>query len=538
MQWISTNAPDRARVIACCLTLAFTLSIGLGARAYACAPPAPRVELIDFGGNEEILIDHTKSATHEEVKKLVTEGKTPESAKDIEEVDGKDKVEWKSPKAGEVKKNWPLAYPKEATMELIKTRFALEPAAQNFLKTRLEGEVTVIGETTVAGVAIKFEQKLSEKQAKEQMEGANPEYLEMQKGTVSAALPKEVRYEKITITWKWKVKEKGGAMIEQGLGTSMHNLYITYKKAVGKKINYFTLLAESTAQIEKESTKPTTAEVVAGVWKAYKNLPGIHAWIYNPESATGEIKQTLAELWYYEEMPTKENLKKVTEAEKTTLATKLNINTAAGLLEYLEGECGAWQEALVRSLEGEGLEATSIEIFVKFEKNGENACEKERECGMLVKNWKFEGGKVGLNYSEKEVEKLEGIAGEGIKTPSSFFGNHQVVEVNNEEAKVYEVYDPSYGSGPISGTKKEKARSFEASAESKEVRLTYQKNAIAGFCRPNGAEWACGEEAGLVLEFKKVAGPRPPASMRPLGSRPAAILEMMPTLTQAAWLMN
>jgi hypothetical protein len=506
-------------------------------------PPAPRVEAIDFGGNEEILLDHTQSATHEEVKKLVGEGKAPEAAKSIEEVGGADKIEWKSPKAGEVTKNWPLAYPKETTMELVKTRFALEPKTRNFLKNKLESAVTVIGETKVSGVPIKFEQKITAKEAKEQMEGATPEYLEMPKVTASAALPKEVKYEAITITWKWKAKGVGGAAIEQGLGTSTHNLYMTYKKAVGGA-NYFTLLAETTEQIAKVSTKPTREQVISGTWNAFKNVPGIHVWIYNPASATGEIKQTTAVLWYYEEMPTKVKLPKVIEEEGKTLAVILAelpapvfLNTAARLLEYLEGECGAWQNAFVRSLEVEGLEAASIELFVEFEANAENACEVARACGMLVKNWKFEGGKVGLNYAENEVEKLEGIAGEGIKTPSSFFGNHQVVEIKNEAEKVWEIYDPSYGTAPVSGTKKEEKRAFEAAPESKEARLKYQKEALAGFCREKAGAWACGEEANLALVFKKVAGPRPPASMavlRVLESR--AKREATAMLPRAAWL--
>lgn len=158
---------------------------------------------------------------------------------------------------------------------------------------------------------------------------------------------------------------------------------------------------------------------------------------------------------------------------------------------------------------------------------------------MLVKNWKFAGGKVGLNYSEAEVEKLEGIAGEGVKTPSSFFGNHQVVEVKNEAEKVWEVYDPSYGSGPIKGTRKEEKRSFEGFEESEEVRLEYQVEAIAGFCRPNMGKAVCGEEAFPALEFLKVTGPRPSASPRALRSfRPAAMWETMTAVPKPTWLMN
>ncbi len=501
-------------------------------------PPAPRTEQIDFGGNEEVLIDHTKSASHEEVKKLYEELVKPESAKGIEAVNGKDKVEWKSPNAGEVKKNWPLVYPKATTMELLETRLALPPATQIFLKKKLEGEVTVIGKTKVAGVAIEFEQKLTEMQAKEQMEGANPEYLKLPKVTASAALPAEVRYEQITITWKWKAKARGGALFEQALGTSTHNLYMTYGKAVSEPI-YFTLLAESTVQIEKISTKPTRAQVISGVWNAFKNLPGIHVWIYNPESATGEIQQTKDELWYYEEMPAKETLNQVRGSEAKTIAAVLGLFLTSQLLEYLEGECGAWQQALVQALEAEGVEATSIKVVVKFEKNAEKVCEAAGTCDMLVNNWKFAGGKVGLAYSEKEVEKLKGIAGEGVKTPSSFFINHQIVEVKNEkeEKKVSEIYDPAYGTGPIVSAKGKKERSFEAGEEAQEIRSEYQKKAIYGFCKEEEA--LCGEEGKLALEFKKVAGPSPPPSRRALGSfRPAAMWETMTTLPQPTWLIH
>jgi hypothetical protein len=456
-------------------------------------PPAPKIELINFVKNTEVVIDHTKSANHEEIRKLVAEGKKPEKAKTIEEVEGADKIEWKAPSGGAVKKNWPLSYAQGGTVAINETRIALEVATQNYLKKEGAG-ATIIGETTIEGKAVKFEQTLTEAQIKEQLEGvgAHPAYLQFTGEVNVVTLLKEVRSEQPVITWKWKVKQKAGGELEQGAGTSTHNLYATY--ATPLKATFYTLLAESTEQIEKEAKKePTKPQMVAGIWKAFSGLPGIHVWIYNPASATGEIKQTVDELEYYEEMPTNESLKKVREKEGMALA--IGKFEAVNLLEYLDGECGSWQQAMVQMFEGQGVEATSIKLVTKFKANGAKICEVAEACEMLVKNWKFT--KEGIINTEEEVEKLEGIPGESVKTPSSAFANHQVVEIERK------IYDPSYGTGPIEGTKGESKRSFENFPESEEIRLEYQNKAIAGYCSAG----KCGKEALLALEFKKVAGP-------------------------------
>lgn len=460
------------------------------------APPAPRIEQINFTGNSEVLIDHAKTASHEEVKKLVAEGKTPEAAKSMEAFDG-DKIEWKSPKAGEVKKNWPLAYTLNTNVVIDEARIGLEAATQNFLKTELEGGVTLIAETTIEGKAVKVEEELTGAEVKTQMEGvgAHPTFLEFAKALTLVKLLQEVRYEKPTITWKWKATKTGGMKVEQEVGKSTHNIYTTFGASL--KSMYFTMLAESTAWIEKEAKKePTQAQVVAAVWKAFSGRPGIHVWVYNPSSAEGGIKQILDVLEYYEQMTVKEPLNKIREKEATVLAAVKNVNSLPKLLEYLDGECGSWQDAFVQALEGEHVEPASIMVVTKF-KAGKEICEVAEECEMLVKNWKFPN--AGLVNKPENVEKLEGIPGQGVGTPSSDFFNHQIVEIEKK------VYDPAYGTGPISGTKGKNERSFEAGEEAGEIRLKYQQSAVGGFCKPSRTE--CGEEAELALQFTKTAGP-------------------------------
>jgi hypothetical protein len=69
MRGISPNISIR-KLVTLCLTLAFVLSIIPSTLAYAgCGFPTPRIELINFTKNAEVLIDHTKSTSHEEIKK-------------------------------------------------------------------------------------------------------------------------------------------------------------------------------------------------------------------------------------------------------------------------------------------------------------------------------------------------------------------------------------------------------------------------------------------------------------------------------------
>jgi hypothetical protein len=449
-------------------------------------PPAPRTEWVDFTNNQNVILDHRKKVTHKEIEEKIGSNEVLETAMPIENYEdipgeGEDSVEWKSPKSGEVTKDWPIAYAQGATMDL-KVRIAVEPATKAFLEESAAEGPLVTGETTVGGVDITFQKSVPLEEVKDQLK-EHDKYFETAL-TTSAALPKEVSYEKITIKWKWKIKEKGAEPVEQTLGTSTHNLYKTYAEAAAGTKFYFTLLALETENIEKESKKPTEAQVVAGIWKGFtfKETEGgeevltTRVRIYDP--ADGDI-ETGERLWYYQNLPSvNENLKEYLRIQSRTVIFAARRNTVPLLLAALTGECGAWQKAFAKSLKMEGITTYENQILVVKYSNG-GSCEVEETCGMLVDKWEFVTEKVGFTYEETQVKDLKGIAGQGVANPLSFFGNHQIVDYGGK------LYDPSYGT--------------TANSE-----LEYQEKSIAGFCEVVGMEYKCSKPpAELVLSFKK-----------------------------------
>jgi hypothetical protein len=448
--------------------------------------PPPRIEQVDFTNNEKVVIDHPTVVTHAEIENLVKNGMEPKKPVAINEFGNKTTVEWESPPIPEVGKTWPVAYVQGTTMAIAKTRLALQPATATFLETKLEGEVTLIGETVVGGVAIKFEQKITQAAAEAQVL-AHPKYLEMPAEVMaSAALPKEVSYSKMGIKWKWKLKEKGAAQFEQAAGESIHDLYLTYAGAASTI--YFTLLAQDTESINKKSG--SSAEVVAGVWKGFSNgagaPKGMPIWAYAP--ATDGISKGTENMWYYQEMALEE-LGKVRGLETKAMASELTLGSTPQLLEYLDGECGAWREAFDNALEVEGIKG-SIDIKI-VPTVGEK---------MLVKNWQLPKAGAGFPNKEAEVKKEAGVAGQGVATPSSFFSVHAAVEVEKK------LYDPSYGVGPIEGANGSMGEGpLGAGAEAKKIQEEFQKKTIAGFCQKVGAEYNCQQATNaLELAFSKL----------------------------------
>jgi hypothetical protein len=481
---------SRVKGVSIALLAVFGVAAAQASAAAAEPPPPPKIEQVNFTNNENVLVDHTKAPNLARLKK---KEEAPEAAREITSLnaleEGTATSEWQSLKGTELKKSWPVAYPKTTIMKIANTRLALEPGAQAFLKEKLEGPVTVIGETIVGAVPIKFEQKVTEVEVKLQME-KHPAYLEaVEVGNASAALPNQVTFNKITVKWKWRLKEKGGAAFEQPTGESAHNLYLIYKEVLagagGIKKIFFTLLAQDTEMIANKFE--TSAQVVEGVWKGFSkgNEPaGMPVWTYVP--ATGAFEKQKENMAYYEEMPL-ESLNKVRTAEEKAFAIEKNLTSQ--LLENLDGECGAWQEAFNKALKTEGIAAVNI-IFVPT--TGTN---------MLVKNWSIPNAGKEFPNKEENVKKEAGVAGQAVATPSSFFVNHQVVEVEKK------LYDPSYATTPLAG-KEGKEGPLGKGKEAEEIQKTYRERNISGFCKSNGVEFKCqkaGEEAGVELKFEEEA---------------------------------
>jgi hypothetical protein len=453
----------------------------------AAPPPAPRLEQVDFTGNTAVLVDHQKNVT-------------PEKAIKITEFGGADEIEWKSPKVGEVTKNWPVVYVRNTKVKL-EARFALEAATREFLEKNIEGEPTITGEVMFGGAAITFTKKLTIAEIEAQL-AAHKEYLTTGVIESNNALANKVRYESSTIAWKWVVKEKGRAnAIEQQLGKSTHNIYTLYAATLAGTTNYLTLLDVATRGIEKEAQPPGEAEAVAGTWKGFSTVeggvPSVHLRFYN--AATGELNTAGIVMRYYFNVVAGKTL---TELYKTEIEEGgrggCPVFFVKELLEKAEGRCGAWALAFQNTLATEGIKSELIGLFVKFGAAGE-PCFVVNVCTMLVKNWAF--GALGAGefpYEANEMKDAEGAAGQGIKNPSPFFWDHAIVKAGPAGAAA--LYDPSYGTGPFLGTEglKEKEKPSPTS-----VLKEYQTKSIDGFCRPTNP----------ATEIKPAKCQKPPAAL-------------------------
>jgi hypothetical protein len=436
-------------------------------------PPAPRIEQVDFSGNQSVLVDHTLNVV-------------PEKAISIKEVTGggNDEIEWKEPKAGELIKNWPVVYALGDKIKL-EARFALEAAAQVFLETKLEGEVTLGGSMTTGGKTLTFSRKLTQGEVTAQMV-AHKTYLSTGALPVESneELPLEVRlYENVLIKWKWAAKETGRLnAYEQQIGSSNHNIYVTFLKALTTE-NYLTLLDMDTAGIAEEPQAPTEAQAIAGAWRAFKHeeegVPSMQFRVYDPK--TGVIERNGLTLKYYAEVTPGSTLAALAVNEPA----RCTFFEGYELLEKAEGQCGAWAETLGFALVSEGIKSKGVGLLPSLYTMGPCVL---AGCIILVKNWEFAAGggaKPGeeFPYEANEVTELLGIVGQGVQNPSSWFAGHVIVEAGSA------LYDPSYGLGPISGA---------------EALKKYQEASIAGVCSGTRPAFKCQVTPGaLILEEKE-----------------------------------
>jgi hypothetical protein len=450
-------------------------------------PPAPRIEKVLFKGDVPILVDHENDEWEEE-------------AFGVNEF-GEKEVYWFTNGAGELRKNWPVAYPRNTKVRL-EAQFELPLATQTFLKEHHEGNTELTGELNVLTSTLKFTKVLTPAEVTAQL-AAHKEYLSTETVESNNALPNVVHlYESVAITWKWKVKEIGRAdPFEQQLGRSKHNLYATFGEVREKVIKgsspygegvFFTLLDLDTRGIEAES--PAVGEVaptktIAGVWRGFSNLvgaeliPTLEIRTYDP--ATGVITRAGTEPLKYYNVVTPAN--QTLEAWLATGSGICEFTFVSGLLERGTSQCYAWAAALSYALGTEGVGSNILGIEPEIGK----LCGGLVTCYILVKKWKFgvpEPGEPQFPYLPNQVTDEEGTPGQANKNPPAFFVRHFIVEAGEGASR--KLYDPSYGSAPIAG-------------ENHEETLTkYQEASLAGFCYSVGAEMLC-QQTPAALQLKE-----------------------------------
>lgn len=428
-------------------------------------PPAPRIERVDFQRNSEVVIDHKTN--------------TEEPAADQMEFDG-DTVEWKSPKLGEVAKNWPVAYVHGESIEL-QARFEVEATTRKFLEKNAEGSVTLTGSLTLKSTSMKFMETLTVEAVKKQLE-KHSGYIET--GTMTTAptdVPNAVFHERQAIFWEWQAQAKGGLSFKQEAGDSHHNFYSQFATPIAKDEDknplppiFLSLLTLATTGGEAAGSFPSESEVIEGIWGQFTGLD-VQTTFYDPATDLGEPLDVGTSMTYYKEIvKAGENLKEVYAKE---IANNARVTECPGvpvqdMLRTYAGRCGAWAQALWSTLADEGILSKLISLEVKY---GSGQCAVQDECVLLVKNWKFGAGSlVGpFVFTSSEVTDEEGAAAQSVKNPPPFFWDHEIVKAGPA------LYDPSYGTGPFFGT--------ESTEKPSEISVLeeYQEHSISGFCAPN-----------------------------------------------------
>jgi hypothetical protein len=459
------------------LLVTFLIAAGMigASSAFAKCPNMPRVEQVTFKNSEPIVVDHKAN-----------KAEPPTTLKGF---DGT-LIQWKSPKAGEVTKNWPLAYVKGTEVLVEEIKLAVEPEAKKFFESEAEEppKPTLTGSTTIKGEKVTFTREFTLAEIKTQL-GEHEKYLTTGLLKTSKVLPKEVFFEKIKIKWKWTVKEKGGATIEPSAGESTHNLYVMNEKPLANTTIFLTLLDLDTLGIEKEKQPPSEEGVISGVWKGFSTVeagvPRVHIRVYQPEGAEPAVNRTGEVLRYYKTFNAGKTLAELLTEEGTIRTSCPGRPTAESLLENLEGRCGTWAYTFKEALATEGVDSEVVGLIVKFGTECvPNIARFIIPCTMLVKNWTFGAGTGGeLPYATNEVTDGNGVAGQGVANPVASFWDHAIVKAGPNKGA--SLYDPSYGSGPFSG-KEGLAEGEKPSVES--VLKEYQKKSIEGFCAPAKGE--------------------------------------------------
>jgi hypothetical protein len=427
---------------------------------------------VDYRNNKPVLVDHVRNPAYREL----------ETALSISAYGAKNEVEWEANGAGTIQKIWIPTYVLGETVK-IEAQFSVEKATREQLEKNAE-EVELKGETTVAGSSFSITKGLSAEAIKLQFE-KHSGYLSTEVQSASAPLVKKVVKSLATMTWKWKVTEKGRPIpIAQELGKNTNTYYTIFSTPVNSAQIYLTLLDAATEGIGKLGEPLAESGLVAGVWTSFSNRQKEASCLtlecgifrirtYNP--ATGELKKDGNPLLYYESLKTG-----LTLVQYRTSSFPHSRFLARQLLEALTGECGAWARAFRNSLAIEGVKTLQLRIFPKFPPPTTLPCQAEGACSFLVKTWSFTGtGDSPLplfRYLLSQVTDENGATGQGVENPDSDFNNHQLVEVGNR------LYDPSYASAPVgAGNAGENAHNL----------TLYQEKNISGFCQSINSTYYC-----------------------------------------------
>lgn len=247
----------------------------------------------------------------------------------------------------------------------------------------------------------------------------------------------------------WTVRYADGAKTPAGRGEN--RLYVVLDQPLGDgRESYFDI---STKAADGSST---AHQAFYKLWDDFKDL--------HVENARGQ------RLGYY---------------RGVVCPGELVVYDAPSLVTFTNGQCGAWADLLRQCARTLGIDGTE---YVTIEPD---PAVLPRDCsmsdvppGILIKNQEILGtGTTGCTHypfryndpcgnakpwSAGTVEVLDalGLPGQDEPNPTSYFSRHFIVKFN------LEYFDPSYGTGPFTGTKDQ-------------ANLEWETQGLSGF-------WACG----------------------------------------------
>jgi len=237
--------------------------------------------------------------------------------------------------------------------------------------------------------------------------------------TSSQPLPNTVRFYD-TYDIEWKIALNNMEILPAGVSSTP--MYVTLSNPSGKRLESWfdisTRAADGTATVE---------DAIDAIWEEFTTL--------HVENAHGEV------MGYYRDI---------------LCASYCTVYDAQRLVVQLNGQCGAWRDLLGQCLNTQGVTGG---LYVTVEPLS--------SPGFLVRNYEYADGEgtsgcgsypyrfnspCGGPYwpsGTVEVFDLDGLEGQDESNPASWFARHFILKLNGK------YYDPSYGVGPIEGTKEE-----------------------------------------------------------------------------------
>jgi hypothetical protein len=405
------------------------------------------------------------------------------------------------------------------------------------------------------GETITFKKEFSSLGELEAQVGRHEGYIEIGESgyespiVASKALPGKVGSETMTIAWTWTVEVEGyESPVTQSLGSSSDDLYLTFAEpavAPCKTVEeaksvvfpteeegvvspctpiYFSSLYVGATSVE--AAKPTEAADIADVWARFtdKKLLPVAQRLHNPPLAVPTIKRPR---WtratgsfgppiifkYYTAVPSFQTALALAPWSAGGWAVLGGCTTLDAMLADGSGRCGAFAEWLNSTFASQGIASNMVHVVVKFPAG---ACKVNEPlvCVMLVKDWSFAGagtsGEGAFPFTVAEVTDQLGVAGQGVENPPPYFWDHAIVKAGGGPGGApRQLFDPSYGTGPINGA-------------TPDARLqTYQTAAIAGFCRPSRL---LNSPAGTTLAQAQMKAPLHCVKVPPAPPAPGAQL--------------